>query len=438
MSFIIDKQTLNDLEIPGKKGKRSVQSLFNETKTKGGAEQITELFQYPLDTVTAIKKRVDIFKFFSELDEHFPVNVVNLDLAEQYLANTDERTLLNRENDSFVQNIKDLIQPNTQNQLLILAIKAILSIGREIGFFLKKIEKKALESQFEETFLELKLQRDMIPDYENPKWKQLTELDRYFRFEKREQLLRLLNLIYSLDVNMTVSRVAKVQKFTFPTVSDQSGPVLEIQGLRHPHLNEAIANDVVAKFDENLIFLTGVNMAGKSTFMKSVGIAVFLAHLGFPVPASSMTFSVFDGLLTTINLSDNLSIGHSHFYAEVVRVRKMAEFLKKGKKMVIIVDELFRGTNVKDAFDATVAIASAFVKKNTSIFMISTHIIEAGNVLSASHSTMSFVSLPTVMKDGKPFYTYRLQKGISNDRHGMLIVENEGILQILNKNHRKI
>jgi DNA mismatch repair protein MutS len=438
MSFIIDKQTLNDLEIPGKKGKRSVQSLFNETKTKGGAEQITELFLYPLDSVTAIKKRMEIFQFFSELDEHFPVNVVNLDLAEQYLLNTDERTLLNREKDSFVQNIKDLIQPNPQNQLLISAIRAILSIGREIGAFLRKIQKTALNSPFGETFLKLELYRIMIPDHENPNWKQLTELDRYFRFEKREQLLRLLDLIYSLDVNMTVPRVAKIQKFVFPAVSDESGPVLEIQGLRHPHLKDAIGNDIVAKFDENLIFLTGVNMAGKSTFMKSFGIAVFLAHLGFPVPATSMRFTVFDGLLTTINLSDNLSIGHSHFYAEVVRVRKMAEFLKKGKKMVIIVDELFRGTNVKDAFDATVAIASAFSKKNTSIFMISTHIIEAGEVLSESSPTISFVSLPTVMQDGKPFYTYRLQKGISNDRHGMLIVENEGILEILNKNHRNI
>lgn len=438
MSFIIDKQTLNDLEIPGKKGKRSVESLFSETKTKGGAEQMTELFLYPLDTVAAIKKRIDIFKFFSGLDEHFPVSVLNLDLAEQYLLNTDERTLLKWHKESFVHNIKELIRPNPQNQLLIAAIKALLSIGKEMGVFLRKIEKKALNSAFGETFLEIESLRTIIPDQENPSLKQLTAFDRYFRFEKREQLLHLLTLIYTLDVNMTVPRVAKIQNFVFPTVSDQSDPILEIKGLRHPQLKRAITNDVAAGSDENLLFLTGVNMAGKSTFMKSFGIAVFLAHLGFPVPASKMMFSVFDGLLTTINLSDNLSIGHSHFYAEVVRVRKMAEFLQKRKKMVIIVDELFRGTNVKDAFDATVAIASAFSKKNTSIFLISTHIIEAGKVLGEAHLTISFVSLPTIMKDGKPFYTYQLQKGISNDRHGMLIVENEGILEILNKNQPKI
>jgi DNA mismatch repair ATPase MutS len=438
MSFIIDKQTLNDLEIPGQKGKRSVQSLFSQTQTKGGAEQITEIFLYPLDSAAAIKKRVDIFKFFSDLDEYFPVNVENLDLAEQYLQNTDERTLLKREKDSFVQNIKDLIQPNPQNQLLILAIRAILSIGKEIRAFLKKIETRALNSPFGDTFLEFERLRELIPDHENPKWKQLTELDRYFRFEKRTDLLRLLDLIYALDVNMSVSRVAKNQKFVFPVLSDQSGPVLEIQGLRHPHLPNAIANDIDANAEGNLIFLTGVNMAGKSTFMKSFGIAVFLAHLGFPVPASEMTFTVFDGLLTTINLSDNLSIGHSHFYAEVVRVRKMAEFLKNRKKMVIIVDELFRGTNVKDAFDATVAISAAFSKKSASVFLISTHIIEAGKVLSESSPSISFVRLPTVMKDDRHCYTYRLEKGISSDRHGMLIVENEGILEILNKNHHNI
>jgi len=434
MSFIIDKQTLDDLEIPGKKGKRSIQSLFNLTKTKGGNQQIAEMFQYPLRTADGIKKRIDVFKFFSEINEEFPVNVMDIDLMEQYLRNTDERTLLRHEKGTFIKNIKEFIQPNPQNQLLILAIKAVINIGRKIGIFLEKIAEKTFTSPFHHTFNELKLYRDLIPDYEDPKWEQLTELDYYFRFEKREQLQRLLNLIYSLDVNITVSVVSKKQNFVFPTVSDGPGSILEITGLRHPHLMGAVDNDINATAAENLIFLTGVNMAGKSTFMKSFGIAVFLAHLGFPVPARKMTFSVFDGLLTTINLSDNLSIGHSHFYAEVIRLRNMAEYLKKRKKMVIIIDELFRGTNVKDAYDATVSITSAFSKQCTSIFLISTHIIEAGKKLSEVNLTISYVSLPAVMKEGKPLYTYKLQNGITNDRHGMLLIENEGILETLNKN----
>ena len=102
------------------------------------------------------------------------------------------------------------------------------------------------------------------------------------------------------------------------------------------------------------------------------------------------------------------------------------------KNMVIIFDELFRGTNVKDAYDATVAVTKAFADIHESIFMISTHIIEAGEDLRPLCDNISFVYLPTIMENGIPRYTYRLAEGITGDRHGMIIIRNEGILEILN------
>ncbi len=83
-------------------------------------------------------------------------------------------------------------------------------------------------------------------------------------------------------------------------------------------------------------------MAGKSTFMKTLGVTIFLAHMGFPVPAKQMSFSVQQGLFTTINLADNLNMGYSHFYAEVLRLKKVAEQAGRTQKLVIIFDELFR------------------------------------------------------------------------------------------------
>jgi len=174
-------------------------------------------------------------------------------------------------------------------------------------------------------------------------------------------------------------------------------------------------------------------MAGKSTFMKSLGIAVYLAHMGFPVAASSMEFAVLDGLFTTINLADNLGLGASHFYAEVLRVKKVAEELNRGRNLLVIFDELFRGTNVKDAYEATIAITGAFASKRNSIFVISTHIIEAGEVLREQCDNIGFVFLPTRMDGHRPVYTYQLERGITDDRHGMVIIRNEGILDILEK-----
>jgi DNA mismatch repair ATPase MutS len=174
-------------------------------------------------------------------------------------------------------------------------------------------------------------------------------------------------------------------------------------------------------------------MAGKSTFMKTFGIAVFLAHVGFPVPAEAMRFSVRDGLFTTINLPDNLNRGYSHFYAEVRRLKRCAQSVNTWPNLVIIFDELFRGTNVKDAYDATVAVTEAFSKIKSSIFMISTHIIEAGEDLKKLCDNIEYIYLPTIMEGAVPRYTYKLEKGITADRHGMIIIRNEGILDILNK-----
>ncbi len=82
-------------------------------------------------------------------------------------------------------------------------------------------------------------------------------------------------------------------------------------------------------------------MAGKSTFMKSFGITVFLAHVGFPVPQRKWNFRFKNGMFTTINLPDNLSMGYSHFYAEVLRVKKVAQQVRQTQHLIVVFDELF-------------------------------------------------------------------------------------------------
>ena len=180
-----------------------------------------------------------------------------------------------------------------------------------------------------------------------------------------------------------------------------------------------------------MIFLTGANMAGKSTFMKSFAVSVYLAHMGFPVAAKEMTFSLHDGIYTSINVPDNLSMGYNHFYAEVLRVKHVAEEVATDKQLVIIFDELFKGTNVKDAYDGTVSIVDAFSKRNGT-FIISTHIMEAGEALRKENSQLFFKFLPTIVKGHVPTYPYILEDGITDDRQGMIIIQNEKILDIIN------
>ncbi len=172
-------------------------------------------------------------------------------------------------------------------------------------------------------------------------------------------------------------------------------------------------------------------MAGKSTYMKAFGIAIYLAHMGFPVAAKDMQFSVMDGLYSSINVPDNLNMGYSHFYAEVLRVKKVAEEVGAGKNLVVLFDELFKGTNVKDAYDGTLAVTEAFSKYRNCFYVISTHIIEVGEALQSRTQNLQFAYLPTIMDGNTPKYTYKLESGITSDRQGMMIIENEGLMEIL-------
>lgn len=172
-------------------------------------------------------------------------------------------------------------------------------------------------------------------------------------------------------------------------------------------------------------------MAGKTTFLKASGIAVYLAHLGMGIPARSATISYFDRLLTSLNITDSIASGYSFFYSEVLRVKQLAEYLKNGEKTFSIFDELFRGTNVKDAFDASKMVISGLIQWKTSIFILSSHLWELWGQIK-NNSNIRELCFESEILDGKPAFSYRLFKGVSDMRLGLTILKNEKIMDLLN------
>jgi len=258
----------------------------------------------------------------------------------------------------------------------------------------------------------------------------LAGYDYLLKCKLRQQMQAILSLIYETDVYIAVSDVARVKGFVFAQALPGTDNILDAVNLSHPCIDKAVGNDMKLGRGSNVLFLTGANMAGKSTFMKSVGIALYLAHLGFPVAASKMIFSVREGMYSSINVADNIGLGYSHFYAEVVRVKQAAEAAASGKRLLLMFDELFKGTNVKDAYDGTLAVTKGFADYRECLFIVSTHITEVGEALKERGNIRS-VYMPTIMDGHRPRYSYRLQEGITEDRQGMLIIKNEGILELL-------
>ena len=438
MNFIADRQTLEDLNLLGKYKQHSIFSLFNNVKTAGGEQLLSEMFQGPLSDPDAINNRSGTLKRFQQEQIVFPFTNKEFAIVEDYLNGTSAGnylgTLLTLVGKKFLTIVvRDEEYPNIQRGL-----QQTITLLNDCKNFIGEIEAKMKGSGFSSELFKAKV---ILSDPLLPKPRkdgvvesslfQMAKDDHYLRHSIKADLLMVVGILYQLDVYIAVARLAEEMNFSYALALPKDHHVLNATELKHPNINKAIGNSVFFNQESNMIFLTGANMAGKSTFMKSLGIAMYLAHMGFPVAAQEMQFSVKDGIYSSINVPDNLDMGYSHFYAEVLRVKRVAEAVGEKKDLIVIFDELFKGTNVKDAYEATLAVTAAFSVYRNCLFIISTHIIEAGEALKAQNPNIQMLYLPTILNGNIPSYTYQLSPGISGDRHGMMIIKNEGILEML-------
>jgi DNA mismatch repair ATPase MutS len=438
MEFVTDKQTLNDLNIEGRYKNNSIFSLFNNTITNGGSRLLERMFNNPYNELDPIQKRRKNLEFFQKLNISLPFSEEEFEEVENYLRNNESKNrLIAALNISRVRFMNFIA--NEQDYLLIRdGLEKTISLLKKVRKTIDKIASKSEGSPYHDDAMRLKAllnRKELKQAYQQEgvsplPFKHVFRFDYIFRGLLEDEMEDLIKEIYQLDVLSAVSDVARKREFAYATALEKEEKLIDMKGVYHPTIPNAVDNDIKIEENKNVFFLTGANMAGKSTFMKSFSVAVYLAHMGFPVPAKEMTFSVHDGIYTSINVPDNLAMGYSHFYAEVLRVKHVAKEVASEKQLVIIFDELFKGTNVKDAYEGTVSIVDAFSKRKGS-YIISTHIMEAGKSLQESNDHLFFKYLPTVMKGNVPTYPYKLTDGITDDRQGMIIIQNEKVLEII-------
>jgi len=439
MGFVTDKQTLDDLNILGRYKSKSIFSLFNHTITDGGGRLLEKMFQEPLCSADEIIKRNELFSFFEKVNVLLPFTAEEFSVAENYLHNSDYKGRLSALFNISKSKVLNALAAEQDYIVLQDGLAKTIEVLLKVKDFMDRITTASQNTVYyhrAKRIQDLLNSRHMESAWqyaggEPLSFKQVIQLDYLFKGLLSVQMADLLLEMYEIDVCITVAGISKKKGFTYAKVYARDEKFIEIKGVYHPSVSNAIPNDVSIGKGKNVFFLTGANMAGKSTFMKSFAIATYLAHMGFPVAAREMSFSLHDGIYSSINVPDNLMLGYSHFYAEVLRVKKVAEEVASEKQLLILFDELFKGTNVKDAYDGTVAIIDAFSKRNGT-FIISTHIMEAGETLRKNNKNLFFRYLPTIMNGNVPTYPYVLEDGITDDRHGMIIIQNEGILEIIN------
>jgi DNA mismatch repair protein MutS len=452
--FEIDRQTINDLEIFNEAGNAmsvfsfsfneagnatSVFSLFNNVKTIGGKKKLIQMMETPSADVKVLSSRRDSTKHFYDNPLAFDVEKKSLDFIEHYLA-FGAKALSTNYIDSFLKGISYKFSSNNAQYVISQGISDVFKLIRIMWGIYKELGDKkcpahlnAIFKTLEDFFSKKKIEKIVFSGIDKDlNYLQIGYYDNLFRKEELHTIKELINYVYELDVYIAAAKAAEDYGFCFPEYCTDKQSYVNITGLYHPCIKNAVKNDVLIEQRKNLVFLTGANMAGKSSFLKALGLAVYLAHIGFPVPAARMQTSVFNGLITTINLSDSISTGYSHYYSEVKRVKETAQKILDHSNLFIIFDELFRGTNVKDAYDSSLATIKGLSNIRSSAFLISTHIVEIAEALTKIPN-ISFQYFASKIEDGKPVFEYKLLDGVSSETLGFFIFKNEGILEILEK-----
>ena len=234
------------------------------------------------------------------------------------------------------------------------------------------------------------------------------------------------NRWFLFEAYLSVSRSIVEHGFVFPSFETST---FSIQGLYHPLLKNPVKNDINAT--RNVVLLTGPNMSGKSTFLKSISLCVYLGHLGLAVPASDAVSPYFDNISVAINLTDSIVSGYSHFMTEIITLKNVVEEALQGRKCFAVFDELFRGTDIEDALEISTATIKGLTKFSNSYFFISTHLHQLKAMEEIANGKVATCFIECQLKEEIPTFTYKLKEGWSDLKIGRILFEKEGLYKML-------
>lgn len=217
------------------------------------------------------------------------------------------------------------------------------------------------------------------------------------------------------------------QGFIFPSLSDE-GTIFSAKELGHPLIDEKkrVCNDFTLSGKGSICIITGANMAGKSTFLRTVAVNYILAMAGAPVCAKELVFTPVK-LFTSMRTTDSLSGNESYFYAELKRLRSLKHMIAGHEPVLFILDEILKGTN---SADKTLG-SRLFIKKLIPLNgtgLIATHDISLGE-LEEEHPENVFNMCFEIEIDGEAIlFDYKLQRGVTKKMNAALLMRQMGIL----------
>ena len=216
------------------------------------------------------------------------------------------------------------------------------------------------------------------------------------------------------------------QSNTFPTLENAAH--IQATEMGHPliALDERVNNSFSIGKPENIMLITGANMAGKSTFLRTVGINLVLALSGSSVCAKEFTFPLVD-LYTSMRATDSLVDHQSYFYAELSRLKIIMEQVRSKKPTIVLLDEILRGTNSKDKQEGSIGLLNQFVSYQALVILAS-HDVVLGELENKFPNSIRNYCFESELANDALVFDYTLHKGIAHKANATFLMQQMGIL----------
>jgi len=435
----IDKITYNDISVFSRDEEFSIFHHLNFTRTSVGKDWLKYFFSEPYSDIQQILGTQKVIKAFQRNIDLMPLDITNgtILVMNRYLDyDLDQPPADPGPVDSFLYKTFH----KADYSIIRFSIRHFADFFRGIKRIAEVLEEEELPLSTRVYIERLQQLLKNTPFHKladaakDQSWTLSQHLFYGHRiyYTHRTAIQEMMEIFGRLDAWYSMAVAVNTYHLSFPEFVEQNAAMVEAKGLYHILIPKPVAYDLQMNPQQNFLFLTGANMAGKSTLIKSVGSAVFLAHIGMGVPAAHMKLTLFNGLLTNINVVDNIAKGESFFFNEVQRIKNTIEKINTGKKWLVLIDELFKGTNVQDAMKCSLAVIKGLIKIKNSLFILSTHLYEIGEELK-NYPNISFRYFETRVMDEQLDFSYQLREGISNDRIGYVILKREKVVDMLER-----
>lgn len=259
---------------------------------------------------------------------------------------------------------------------------------------------------------------------------QLQEIVRIERWKARygQHISKWLETVGELDALCSLGTFAyNHPQYTYPELTEKPFCFLATQ-MGHPLMpaSQCVKNDATIPSRPFFLIITGANMAGKSTYLRTIGVNYLLACIGAPVCCERLKLHP-NQLITSLRTSDSLSDNESYFFAELKRLKRIIDLLNQGQQLFIILDEILKGTNSMDKQKGSFDLIRQFMQLKAN-GIIATHDLLLGSLIKQFPEKIRNYCFEADIKENELTFSYKLREGVAQNMNACFLMKKMGII----------